>query len=113
MGCIGNEVLPAHTARKPTKTLREQLAAGDTFDDCIFTDECSIQLQANGPLTFHRWWEPRHIKGKAKHPTKVHVWAGISKAGPTPIVVFTGIMEKFFCTGKDFIILGRLKVSRS
>ena len=30
----------------------------------------------------------------AKHPTKVHVWAGISKNGPTAICIFDGIMKQ-------------------
>ena len=29
---------------------------------------------------------------RPKHPTKVHVWAGISVRGPTNIVIFDGIM---------------------
>ena len=31
--------------------------------------------------------------GRPKHPTKVHVWAGISKRGRTPFVIFDGIMD--------------------
>ena len=30
---------------------------------------------------------------RAKHPTKVHVWAGISWRGKTSIVLFTGLMD--------------------
>ena len=36
------------------------------------------------------------MKPKAKHPFKVNVWAGISKRGATPILIFTGIMRKEF-----------------
>ena len=36
--------------------------------------------------------------GIPKHPTKVHVWAGISSKGPTSIIIFDGIMDKFFYT---------------
>jgi transposase len=76
----------------------ECLRSGDTFDDVIWTDECNVQLDWNGTLTFHRWWEPCPEKGKPKHPTKVSVWAGISKYGATPILTFEGIMEKtFYC----------------
>ena len=32
------------------------------------------------------------IFSRAKHPVKVHVWAGISWKGRTPIVIFEGIM---------------------
>ena len=31
---------------------------------------------------------------RPKHPTKVHVWAGISKKGRTGICIFDGIMKK-------------------
>ncbi len=30
---------------------------------------------------------------RAKHPAKVHIWAGISCQGKTPIVIFDGIMN--------------------
>ena len=30
----------------------------DNFDNVIWTDECNVQLDWNGVLTFHRWWEP-------------------------------------------------------
>ena len=30
---------------------------------------------------------------RAKHPVKVHVWAGISWKGTTPIVIFDGILN--------------------
>ena len=32
---------------------------------------------------------------RAKHPVKVHVWAGISKKGRTGICIFDGIMDRF------------------
>ncbi|VDI65445.1 Hypothetical predicted protein [Mytilus galloprovincialis] len=35
---------------------------------------------------------------KPKHPIKVHVWAGISKRGTTPILIFDGIMNGQFFT---------------
>ena len=31
---------------------------------------------------------------RPKHPTKVHVWAGISKRGRTGVCSFDGIMKK-------------------
>ena len=30
----------------------------DNFADVIWTDECSIQFDWNGKISFHRWWEP-------------------------------------------------------
>ena len=35
---------------------------------------------------------------RAKHPVKVHVWAGISKRGATEICVFEGIMDGILFT---------------
>ena len=36
---------------------------------------------------------PRKLKYRHQHPVQVHVWAGISKEGVTPIVLFSGIMN--------------------
>lgn len=39
--------------------------------------------------------EPK-LKPTVKHPYKLHVWAGISKRGPTPLIIFDGIMCAYF-----------------
>ena len=76
----------------------ECLRTEETFDNVIWSDECNIQLDWNGVLTFHRWWDPCPRKEKPKHPFQVSVWAGISKLGAKTILTFTGIMEKtFYC----------------
>ena len=36
--------------------------------------------------------EAKKLKQRPKHPLKVHVWAGISARGATPIVIFTGTL---------------------
>lgn len=36
------------------------------------------------------------MKGLHKHPLSVLVWAGISKRGPTPILIFSGCMDSEF-----------------
>ena len=37
-------------------------------------------------------------KPRPKHPIKVHVWAGISKKGPTNVCIFEGKMDApLFC----------------
>ena len=38
------------------------------------------------------------ISYSAKHPVKVHVWAGISKKGRTGICIFEGIMDRYLFT---------------
>ena len=74
------------------KCLREN----EQFDNVIFTDECSVLLENHSKLSFHRKWEQPKLKGKPKHPVKVHVWAGISKRGPTELMVFEGIIDVQF-----------------
>ena len=64
-----------------------------TFSDVIWTDECSVQLESYGKVTYYRKGEPAKMCSKPKHPAKVHVWGGISKKGATSIVIFTGIMN--------------------
>ena len=51
------------------------------FNDVIWSDETTVQLES------HR----RH-----SYRIKLHVWAGISRRGPTPIAIFEGIMDADF-----------------
>ena len=57
----------------------QMISTNESFDNVIFTDECSIQLDSHGRLCFRLRGEPRKLKPKPKHQVKVHVWAGISK----------------------------------
>ena len=65
----------------------------ETFDDVIFTDESTFQLECHRRKCFRKKKTPRKLKYRHKHPPKVHVWAGISKKGATQIVMFSGIMN--------------------
>ena len=62
----------------------------EKFENVIFTDECTIQLETHScmfsKVTARK--EPR-----PKHPTKLHVWGGISLRGETNIIMFSGIMN--------------------
>ena len=87
--------------REPNRVKRLEfsekcLRDNEQFDNVIFTDECSVLLENHSKLSFHRKWEQPKFKGKPKHPVKVHVWAGISKRGPTELMVFEGIMDAQF-----------------
>jgi len=62
----------------------------------VFTDESSIHLERHGKISFRRKWEQPKLKGRPKHPFKVHVWTGISKRGATRILILTGIMDSTF-----------------
>lgn len=65
----------------------------ERFDNCIFIDESSIEIELH---TLYRWFKTGEKKEKCgipKKALKVHVLAGISKRGPTPICVFEGNMD--------------------
>ena len=66
------------------------------FDDVIFTDECSVHLEKHAKLCFRRRWEQPKLKGRAKHPFKVHIWAGISKRGATRVLILSGNIDATF-----------------
>ena len=68
---------------------------GEQFGDVIFTDECSVLMENHSRITFRRKWAPAKLKGRPKHPFKVHVCAGISFRDPTKLV-FTGNMDANF-----------------
>ena len=75
------------------------LESDDTFNNVIFSDECSISLQAYRRTCFRMVNEPTKWKLKPKHPIKVHVWEGISRSGATKICIFDGIMDAdLFCS---------------
>ena len=64
---------------------KERLEDDESFEDVVFSDECSVEQDSHGRLCFRRKKEQRKLKPRPKHPVKVHVWAGISHHGPTPV----------------------------
>ena len=62
------------------------------FEDVIWTDETTVQLESHRRHSYRKRGEQPTLKPRPKHPIKVHVWAGISRRGPTPVVIFEGIM---------------------
>ena len=82
----------------------------NNFANVNLTDECSVQLEShrwrccckqgepakNKPRYSPTWkfvvlWSEDIISlSRAKHPVKVHVWAGISMGGRTGICIFEG-----------------------
>ena len=71
----------------------------DSFDDVIWSDETTVQLESHRRHCYRKEKEKPRLKPRPKHPTKVHVWAGISKRGPTPVCIFEGIMDSpLFCS---------------
>ena len=72
------------------------LRANEQFDNVIFQDKCSVMMENHSKITFHRKREQPGVKGRPKHPVKVHIWGGISKRGPTRLMIFEGIMDAEF-----------------
>ena len=101
LGTNGNKVLSADPRAYRVKRLEfaiKCLEERESFNDVIFTDECSVHLENHAKLSFRRKWEPPKMKGSPKHPYKVHIWAGISKRGATKVLIFTGNMDAQFYT---------------
>ena len=53
----------------------------EQFDNVIFSNESSPNIERHSRQCYHKKGEPRKSKPKPKHPLKVYVWAGISKRG--------------------------------
>ena len=66
---------------------------GSTFEDVIWTDETSVQMESHRRFHCYKKGQKPRYKPRPKHPIKVHVWAGISWRGPTGVCIFDGIMD--------------------
>lgn len=64
----------------------------DSFEDVIWSDETSVQLETHKRFCYRKVGEAPRPKPRPKHPVKVHVWAGISRQGATEVCIFEGIM---------------------
>ena len=71
----------------------EENARTNNFKRVVWTDECSVQLETLRRFSFRKEGCQPKPKPRPKHPAKVHVWAGISWQGPTPIVAFEDKMN--------------------
>ena len=79
--------------RKGLIWCREQLRANENFDDVLFMDQSTVQLEQHSRLCFCKRRMLRLLKQLAKHLVKVHIWDDISKKWATSVVIFTGIMN--------------------
>ena len=52
--------------------------ADETFDNVIWSDECSVQLEAHSLRCYRKEGQPKKLKPRPKHPLKIHIWGGIS-----------------------------------
>ena len=64
----------------------------DDFENVLWSDETTVQLEAHRRFCYRKEGMKPRPKPRAKHPVKVHVWAGISKVGATQVCIFEGIM---------------------
>ena len=71
---------------------KKMLAEKETFDDVIFTDESTFEVEYHSTKSYRRVGQPRILKSRPKHPAKLHVWGGISKRGATSLVLFQSNM---------------------
>lgn len=82
--------------RQQNKDKRLQWARtclNDEFNDVIWTDETTVQIETHKRYCYHKKGEKPRPKPRPKHPTKVHVWGGISRRGATEVCIFEGIMD--------------------
>ena len=81
------------------------------FEDIIWTNETTVQLESHRRHSYRKKGEPAVLKPRPKHPTKVHVWAGMSKKGKTLIVIFEGLMDAtFYITVKKTVYYHSFRV---
>jgi transposase len=88
--------------RQPRVDYCKEIVSGiRVFDNVVFTDETTVQLEWNRKKCYVKNNESlMRIRSKVKHPIKVHVWAGISANGQTKLAFFDGkhrMNSSFFC----------------
>ena len=97
LGWVHQTAKYAQLVREVNKSIRlewvqKMIQESETFDDVIFTDESTFQVEYHARKAYRRIGEPRILRQRPKHPAKIHVWAGISKRGATQIVLFKANM---------------------
>ena len=86
-------LISSNNQEKRVEWCKKQQESGDLeFENVVWTDECTVQLESHRRIAFHKKGEPVKYKMKPKHPPKVNIWAGISHRGATKVVIFSGIM---------------------
>ena len=65
----------------------------EKYENVIFTNECTVQLERHSRLCFRKKCQCRRLKPQPKHPLKLHIWGGISFRGATNVIMFSGIMD--------------------
>ncbi|PIO15124.1 hypothetical protein AB205_0078930 [Aquarana catesbeiana] len=82
------------------------LETGENFHHMLFTDESTISLVRFNTMAFRKKKDTCLLSRSQNNPVKIHVWGGISKFGPGPLVLFEGIMDAAFF--KEHIVTNAL-----
>ena len=64
--------------------------SNEKFENVIFTDECTVQLDRHSRLCFRKKTPAKKVEA---NPMKLHIWGRISSRGATNIIMFSGIMN--------------------
>lgn len=80
-------------ANKPKRVEWVNQNINDDFNDVIWSDETSVAMEQFKRRCFRKKGCKPKTKPKPKHPLKLHVWAGISRKGPTKVCIFNGTMD--------------------
>ena len=67
---------------------------GKKFQDVIWTDETSVQMETHRRFHCYKHGQKPRYKPRPKHPVKVHVWAGISWRGATA-PIYKRILDQY------------------
>ena len=67
---------------KRVEWCKERVEMGDMdFDDVVFSDECTVQLESHRRITFYKKGQPIRYKMKAKHPQRLTCGQGYHLVG--------------------------------
>ena len=72
---------------------KRKLEEVDHFDNILWSDKCSVQLNHHGRLCFKKIKQPTNLKPRPKHPPKVY--SGLPSQSEEPLQ-YTGRKEHFF-----------------
>ena len=87
------QLIRENNKQKRVDWCRKCIDEDERFTNVIWTDECSVQLEPHRKTCSRRKGKPKPLRPRPKHPLKIHIWGGISMKGPTPLVMFSGIMN--------------------
>ena len=63
------------------------------FEDVIFTDECTVQLDHHGQLCFYKKGEAYALKQRPKHHADIYLWGEISTRRTIRAIMLLGTIN--------------------